>query len=450
MRLARRVFPSTDMMQVMVDHLERTPNLDPLPAEEQQVLLKALAKDPDQRYPSCLDFAHALEAATVGELHRTEGELPAPLAGVPTPKGVVTAGTPTAGSLGVKTVPVPSSVPQRGVPTPFPIGGMPTATDAVPRAQWRQTAPGARRGRRGLLLAVLGVGMVVLAVGAGVAFWSRGIPTTPDTKSGKAPPAADDDGVPLPAGTHKVEGSRVVTDLSSRPFHSTIAMTKGSQEVVFRLVDRRREGNPRTFYMMENKVWNELFRVALGDPEFQKRLNKVKSGAPWMVQERWTLDAGPRLPVTNVTVIEAYCFARWLGGNLPSVLEWNKAAGLYEPDAGKGPFREAWNPADKGGIAISRTPKEGPMPVGTATEDISHPFLIRDMAGNGQEWTRTPLVGGGEVPLPDSDPETPIMLRGKSFTFSVPVLFRDLKEERESERYGKTADDITFRVVLEP
>jgi hypothetical protein len=48
---------------VMFDHLDNVPNLEPLPEAEKAVLLKALAKKPDERYPSCVAFVEALEAA---------------------------------------------------------------------------------------------------------------------------------------------------------------------------------------------------------------------------------------------------------------------------------------------------------------------------------------------------------------------------------------------------
>src|SRR5262249_13818555 len=54
---------SHDMMEIMLDHLERTPDLNPLPEPEQDVLKKSLSKDPAKRYPSCLAFVQALERA---------------------------------------------------------------------------------------------------------------------------------------------------------------------------------------------------------------------------------------------------------------------------------------------------------------------------------------------------------------------------------------------------
>jgi len=63
LRLGHRAFASTDYAGVMFDHLDNVPNLDPLPEAEKAVLLKALAKKPEERYPTCLAFVEALEDA---------------------------------------------------------------------------------------------------------------------------------------------------------------------------------------------------------------------------------------------------------------------------------------------------------------------------------------------------------------------------------------------------
>src|SRR5262249_55581453 len=129
-----------------------------------------------------------------------------------------------------------------------------------------------------------------------------------------------------------------------------------------------------------------------------------------------TKDKFPQHPVMNVTVYDAWQFAHWLGGNLPSVAEWNKASGYYEDKEkrGEGPFISAWK---KGEIAVDRG-LEGPMPVGTASKDISV-FKIRDMAGNGFEWTRDLYdnSNGEAVPLSRKPQEDDfVTLRGRRYS----------------------------------
>jgi serine/threonine protein kinase len=71
LRLGRRPFASNDYMGVMMDHLQGAPDLANLPDCEQEVLRKALAKKPEERYASCRDFIEALEEACAPELGRT-------------------------------------------------------------------------------------------------------------------------------------------------------------------------------------------------------------------------------------------------------------------------------------------------------------------------------------------------------------------------------------------
>jgi eukaryotic-like serine/threonine-protein kinase len=63
LRLGRPMIASRDMANIMFEHLEGKPNLEGMPPAEQQVLLKALAKDPKDRFPTCLAFVQALEMA---------------------------------------------------------------------------------------------------------------------------------------------------------------------------------------------------------------------------------------------------------------------------------------------------------------------------------------------------------------------------------------------------
>jgi serine/threonine protein kinase len=63
LRVGHRPFAGADVPTAMREHLEQPPNLDSLPPAEQQVLRRALAKEPGQRYPNCTAFCRQLGQA---------------------------------------------------------------------------------------------------------------------------------------------------------------------------------------------------------------------------------------------------------------------------------------------------------------------------------------------------------------------------------------------------
>jgi formylglycine-generating enzyme required for sulfatase activity len=161
-----------------------------------------------------------------------------------------------------------------------------------------------------------------------------------------------------------------------------------------------------------------------------------------------TKNSDPLHPAFRVHVDDAYRFARWLGGYLPSTKQWDKAAGCYDENAGDGPYLGLWDENDPNQIAVNRG-LQGPMQVGTATRDRSR-YGIRDMAGNGREWTRDLLdVNNRTVPVANPKTET-VLLRGKSYLADRPLRFKDLETRPEGTEYLKPKFDIGFRVVIEP
>jgi formylglycine-generating enzyme required for sulfatase activity len=156
----------------------------------------------------------------------------------------------------------------------------------------------------------------------------------------------------------------------------------------------------------------------------------------------------------NVTAKDAYRFAGWLGGNLPSEDEWNKAAGLYEPNKGKGPFNDKVpiKEEDRTQFGLNRSEQEGPIPVGTGALDISEPFKLHDMAANGKEWTRSVAdfrnKEVGKSGLTDRDR---VLLRGRDYRRDDPLTYAEMQNPVKTESQGpnETMPWTGFRVVID-
>src|SRR5262245_32391115 len=73
LRLGCRPFSGRNLPEVELAHRAGSPELAALGEGERLVLLKALAKDPANRYPCCLDFVSALEAIFPSSVRRSSG-----------------------------------------------------------------------------------------------------------------------------------------------------------------------------------------------------------------------------------------------------------------------------------------------------------------------------------------------------------------------------------------
>src|SRR5262249_55456117 len=145
------------------------------------------------------------------------------------------------------------------------------------------------------------------------------------------------------------------------------------------LIRKARRADPETFYMLTDKVTVGLFKQFLAETGTKP-------------PPTWNADAGPDLPALGVPLGDAYHCARWLGGNLPTTLQWDKAAGLYDRQGRRGPFLGEWKAAAPLRIGVGRG-DAGPLPPDQAGDDVGV-FGCRNMAGNGWEWTGT-LGGSG-------------------------------------------------------
>jgi eukaryotic-like serine/threonine-protein kinase len=55
-----RPFNGVNVHQLIMQHLQGKPNLSSLPADEQEIIAKALSKNPEKRFASCTELVHAL------------------------------------------------------------------------------------------------------------------------------------------------------------------------------------------------------------------------------------------------------------------------------------------------------------------------------------------------------------------------------------------------------
>jgi serine/threonine protein kinase len=425
MRLGQRCFNANNPRDLAFQHLEGRANLQGLEPAEQAVLRKALAPDPEQRFPNCRAFVQAL----------IESQRPAP----------------------------------------------------------KSTTTGSQ-----MVTALLSTGLVLALVVIGFLVWRNLFPVPPPPPPPPPPEVADW----LPAGWEPKD-RLLIRDSQDRRYWRSISRTIDGQEMVMVAIPKWKPSDPKTFYMLQDKVWNDLFRAVLERPVAQEMLavRLAESGLQVANRElfnfielgQWRLGAlaGPKnlgvegplgqLPVVRVTVLEAHVCAEMLGGRLPNERQWLKAAGYGEPAAllglctgtvgllgsahGPGPLLAAaalfpgreertgpfvladrLQPRHFPGIALDRADR-GPMPRGAAPLDVSV-HGCRDMAGNGYEWTRTRHPNTGlEVPFERILNSMPsVLLVGKSYEDTDPFEFAGLPSTAD---YNSARHDRSFRIVLE-
>ncbi len=375
---------------------------DIIGATEQAVLRRALSAQPEHRYPTCRAFAEAL-AHALGQ----PAERPSHGTVDVTSKGEV------ARSAAADRV-------TRDVPLATPDTVRRSATrDRPPDSSWagRPTSAGRPVSVFGFGRPLVATGLLVLfaAVAIGLRFWWR-----PTDQTDQVP-------VPLPNRAVPTPDARVITLADGRRLADRISVPVGAELARFRLVTGGSGPRPvEPFYVLESKVTNKLFRSGGGQPHPESEKN------------------GAEAPVTHLTAEEAAAFAaRVFGGRLPTPDEWDHAAGLYSVTD----RAEVTLPGGRPRVGIPR-----PEPTG---EDDSGPdvneFGLRDMAGNGREWTGATLAGSKQVGVHPLEPDDLVILRGRNFSHSRGLTFAQLVEEQatpQTQYAGVRSPYTGFRVVL--
>jgi hypothetical protein len=446
LRRNRKPFDATALHQLCMSHIEEMPDLSPLPDAEQIVLLKALAKDPTQRYPNCTEFVRALGGALKPPEPIRE-PIPAPAPRLSRLTKALLVVLPLL-VLGAFLFQMPKA------PGTFIIDPLPSLLLSAGE-QKPVTIQFARKGSREpikLSFAGLPVGVapieekllganedsveIQIAAEPKVAAGTTSTRVLAEQGENRQEAILEITTVPLPAGTQKVGTEISEPDIDGRIYWPRIVRDVGGNSVQFILIPKVGKEDPETFYIMENKVSRRLFKSFI----------ETTPGIVWTAQDKPPMDDD--FPALKVPCVSAYRFAsEYLSGNLPTTAQWDRAAGLRR-DAGKeeGPFQGKWDKSQKLDIALT-----APRKVGSARDDIS-PTGCRDMAGNGSEWTRT--IMGKTITVTDRiTNDDLVLLRGKDLFAPDPhpLTYKDIQENNPGclPPLNEPDNNVGFRVVLE-
>jgi serine/threonine protein kinase len=166
MRLNRRLYADRELMQVMLGHVKKEPDLSPLGVAEQRVIYKALSMEPEQRYPSCSAFVRALEEVVGAEAKRGESR--------PVAAGDAARRTEQAEASSAEVVTVAPSRTEQPAPGE-PAWRMPRSQprSGVPGTEpaWKVSSPGAGASSNfGMILGIIGLLGLAVIVGLVVFF----------------------------------------------------------------------------------------------------------------------------------------------------------------------------------------------------------------------------------------------------------------------------------------
>ena len=150
----------------------------------------------------------------------------------------------------------------------------------------------------------------------------------------------------------------------------------------------------------------------------------------------------PRKPVSGVTADEARAFCRFHGQRLVTSLEWEKALrGGLTIDGVTNPMPRRslpWGGEAAGNANVNLGPTTVAMDVDATPKDVS-PYGVLDLAGNVEEWTRTPGESRGLM-----------VTRGCGWGTCTPSVLKMMLVISNRRPVKFTSFELGFRCVDDP
>lgn len=336
-----------------------------------------------------------------------------------------------------------------------------------------------RWGLEAVLRAAATAVAVILAVG--IAFWifkpPATNPTQPDDNANKQT-QPEKKFAAYPAEWKGID-SAGEKQLGEKYYHLKLTRNVAGEDLVAVLVYHTRPGDPEEpFYILQNKITNRVFAKTWEEVEKNQKatVERLKTGNTGFVPGEWkngawNMETKTRLgitgdqagvPVLHVTLPEAMLVAGELGGRLPSILQWKKAAGATgDDDKRAGPAGDALIDKKLKGEAAAKDKRNqlidrnlalgltrGPWPVDRLTKDVSQPWEVHQLVSNGQEWLGEEINAQPiNLAIVPDGPKTAAVL-GNGPNELVVTTFAELK--LGSLDWIDTESAVGFRIVLRP
>lgn len=387
-RTGRGVFESKLLHELALSHTQERPKLDGFPPAEQAVLRKALAKKPEDRYPSCRAFAAALREAV----------FPAPPPPPPTPGSRRSAGVAAVAGVVLACAALLAAFlllrpPPDADPEPPPVVFWhPTGWEPVGGADLPPRPDGTRYPAK-LTRTVAGRELVALPI----------------------PPKTADE-----PRLFYMTRDKITNDVFAAVWETAIADPKSAVSQSIRNLG------------------------ALAPDLFP---GKWKDGAVDATTGEHLKVAGrDAVPAVGVTMPEAALAAAELGGRLPTYNQWKKAVGaLDDPDR----VSSVGNPPYALDTLALNLPG-GPWPVDRPTPDVSV-FGVHQLVSNGYEWTRGEADGREVNPQEPPTLPPLVLVVGQSWDNAQVLTYQDITQgPRRTFNWNAADKGVGFRIVLEP